>query len=419
MIPIKRNCRFIVDKEKDKIDGRLRYQVRWDGKRVSFLVGYRVELKKWIPDAQRCKANTTHGENKIPASEINNTLQFYESSLEEVFYKFEQEEKSPSKEELRDEYNKLTNRINDSKEYSNIQELFGLFINDQQEKKSWTQHTVKRITTVKNHLKLFDEKLTADKVNDDTMQLFINDQIKKGLKNSTIEKNYKTFKWMLRWANKKGYINTTINETFDTKFKKVTSNEIIYLTWDELIKLYEYDFSKNKPLDKVRDSFCFCCFTGLRFSDVKNLTKDDVYKDHIEIVTQKTIDRLTIELNDFSRSILKKYKKSKTNKALPVISNQKMNKYLKEIGEILKFNTPIKHTYFIGNKRVEEVQPKHKLLTTHCGRRTFVVNALRLGIPSEVIMRWTGHKDYKAMRPYIKIVDELKKEEMKKFNLKP
>ena len=60
--------------------------------------------------------------------------------------------------------------------------------------------------------------------------------------------------------------------------------------------------------------------------------------------------------------------------------------------------------------------PKHEVITTHAGRRTFVVNALRLGIPPSVIMNWTGHNDYKAMKPYIKIVDAAKAENMERFN---
>lgn len=52
----------------------------------------------------------------------------------------------------------------------------------------------------------------------------------------------------------------------------------------------------------------------------------------------------------------------------------------------------------------------------YTGRRTFIVNCLRLGVPAEVIMKWTGHSDYKAMKPYIKIVDKLKVSEMEKFN---
>ena len=57
-------------------------------------------------------------------------------------------------------------------------------------------------------------------------------------------------------------------------------------------------------------------------------------------------------------------------------------------------DTPIRIVYYAGSDRREEVHPKWELLTTHCARRTFVVNALRLGIPAEVIMKWTGHSDF-------------------------
>ena len=65
---------------------------------------------------------------------------------------------------------------------------------------------------------------------------------------------------------------------------------------------------------------------------------------------------------------------------------------------------------------VENGVPKYELLTTHVARRTFVVTALSLGVAADVIMRWTGHSDYKAMKPYIAIVDELKRNSMKKID---
>lgn len=174
-------------------------------------------------------------------------------------------------------------------------------------------------------------------------------------------------------------------------------------------------------LDRVRDVFCFCCFTGLRYSDVAKLTRSDIRDSYFTIVTQKTSDFVKIELNNYSRSILEKYADFpfENNKALPVISNAKMNEYLKELGRLAGLDEPQRVVYFMGNRRHEEVFPKYALLTTHAGRRTFVVNALYLGIPAEVIMRWTGHSDFKSMKPYTKIVDTLKEQEMEKFNRVP
>jgi integrase len=213
----------------------------------------------------------------------------------------------------------------------------------------------------------------------------------------------------------------TIMKEDYTKLLDLDSNskEVIYLEWEELLELYSFKFSENKPsLPAVRDVFCFCCFTGLRYSDVAKLKKSDIKKNHITVVTQKTIDSLIIELNDYSRAILAKYENVglPNDKALPVISNVKMNEHLKEMGKITGLNSSQRIIYFKGSQRYEEVLPKYALLTTHCGRRTFVVNGLRLGIPAEVIMKWTGHSDYKAMKPYVKIVDKLKVSEMEKFD---
>ena len=164
--------------------------------------------------------------------------------------------------------------------------------------------------------------------------------------------------------------------------------------------------------------FLFCCFTGLRYSDVHNLKKSDIRDGYIEITTVKTAERLIIELNNHSKAILDKYKdvEFEGHKALPVISNQKMNDYLKELGELAEINEPVSETYYKGSRRIDTITPKYALLGTHAGRRTFICNALALGIPAQVVMKWTGHSDYKAMKPYIDIADDVKANAMSKFN---
>ena len=238
------------------------------------------------------------------------------------------------------------------------------------------------------------------------------------MRNSTIGKQLGFLKWFIRWALKKGYHQNIAFETFKPKLKN-TPKKVIFLTWDELNKLKSCNIPQNKQyLERVRDVFLFCCFTGLRYSDVYNLRTSDVKADHIEITTVKTADSLVIELNNHSKAILEKYKDVhfEGNKVLPVISNQKMNDYLKELGELAEINEPIRETYYKGNQRIDEVTPKYALLGTHAGRRTFICNALALGIPAQVVMKWTGHSDYKAMKPYIDIADDIKANEMSRFN---
>ena len=166
--------------------------------------------------------------------------------------------------------------------------------------------------------------------------------------------------------------------------------------------------------------FCFCCFTSLRYSDVANLKRTNVFQDYIQVTTIKTYETLRIELNDYSKAILDKYKNETytDNLALPVISNQKMNDYLKELGELCCIDEPVSITYYKGGERYDETYKKYELLTTHCGRRTFISNAIMLGIAPEIVMKWTGHEDYRTMKPYIAIADKAKKDAMDLFNKK-
>lgn len=217
-------------------------------------------------------------------------------------------------------------------------------------------------------------------------------------------------------------ISSTVNGTENARFAIIlpSTKEVIQPHFAVSLKqlLATPIPPKKQYLERVRDVFVFCCFTGLRHSDAYNLTKSDVKDDCIEITTKKTADSLTIELNDVSRSILQKYKDEvlPNNKALPVISNQKMNEYLKELCQLAGFDEEIRETSFQGNKRIDVILPKYELIRTHAGRRSFICNALAAGIPVNVVMKWTGHSDYKVMRPYIDVADKIKAQEMKKLN---
>lgn len=272
---------------------------------------------------------------------------------------------------------------------------------------------------MKNHLSNFREGLNFEFFDEKGL----NDYVAylrevKEMRNSTIGKQLSFLKWFLRWSFKKGYHHNNAFDAYKPKLKS-TQKKIIFLTWEELTELREFEIPANKPsLERVRDVFLFQCFTGLRYSDVFNLRRSDIKSDHIEVTTVKTSDSLIIELNNHSKAILDKYKDVvfEDDKVLPVITNQKMNDYLKELAELAGIDEPIRQTYYRGNERIDEVTPKYALLGTHAGRRTFICNALALGIPPQVVMKWTGYSDYKAMKPYIDIADDIKANAMSKFN---
>lgn len=440
---------FFPDKEGNEVDGykpdaKLRFRIRYDkGKIVAFNVGYRVDLAKWSNEAQRCKPGTTHGKKKISATEINNEIQRLETLADGVFKNYEVAGYMPSADEFRKAFNEANGKEVNG-EYQSTKrgffDIFDEFTRTMGLQNEWTAATFTKFASIKNHLQTYNPDLDLDALSEADMQGFLsymhtvktsNNETRKdrekdyevGLRNTTIAKNVGFVKWFLRWAFSKGYYNGNLHLNWRPRLKGTDGNqkEVIHLTWDELIHLYNFKIAESKQyLARVRDVFCFCCFTSLRYSDVAKLTRADVKDRHISIVTQKTVEGLKIELNDYSKAILDKYKDIhfQGDKALPVISNVKMNEYLKELGELAEISEPQRVVYFKGNERIEEVHPKYALLTTHCGRRTFIVNALYLGIPAEVVMRWTGHSDYKAMKPYIKIVDTLKEQEMNKFNTK-
>ena len=154
-----------------------------------------------------------------------------------------------------------------------------------------------------------------------------------GLRNSTIEKKLGYFRWFLNWATDMGYNSNRAYKSFRPTLKQ-TQKKVIYLTKEELSKVRALELTEdNAYLDPVRDVFLFCCFSGLRHSDANNLRRSDIKGDHIEITTVKTADSISVELNDITKAILEKYKDVpfKDNKALPNLTNQAMNRDVKEL----------------------------------------------------------------------------------------
>ena len=425
---IKRNIIFTLESRKK--DGVLivenvpiRMRVNFASKRIEFTTGYRIDAAKWDSNKQRVRNGCTN-KLKQSASEINASLLGYYTEVQEIFKKFEVEEIMPTPEQIKEAFNALHKPIEEEvkprKSTPNaFYKVFDEFVRDCGRQNDWTDSTYEKFAAVKNHLMNFRDGLTFDFFDEKGLNDYVTYlRDVKEMRNSTIGKQLSFLKWFLRWAFKKGLHQNNAYDSYKPKLKS-TQKKIIFLTWEELNKLREFEIPAAKQaLDRVRDVFLFQCFTGLRYSDVFNLRKSDIKGDHIEVTTVKTSDSLIIELNKHSKAILDKYKDVafEDDKVLPVITNQKMNDYLKELAELAGIDEPVRQTYYRGNERIDEVTPKYALLGTHAGRRTFICNALALGIPPQVVMKWTGHSDYKAMKPYIDIADDIKANAMSKFN---
>ena len=274
--------------------------------------------------------------------------------------------------------------------------------------------------SLKNHLNNFQmnnkRKVTFDNIDYSFFSEFQNflinfrsERIPKGLGNITIAKLLSTLKTFLNYARVTGV--QVSNRYKDFKIKK-ENLEVIALTNDEFETLYHYDLTNNKKLAQVRDVFCFSCATGLRYSDLAQLKREHIKKEEIRLTITKTKELLSIPLNQFSSSILERY--ISKHRPLPIISNQKMNDYIKELCKKAKISEPVQIVRYRGAKREEILYPKHDLISVHTGRKTFCTLSLEKGMSAEEVMKISGHKDYKSFSRYVKITDQRTKFVMNK-----
>lgn len=225
-----------------------------------------------------------------------------------------------------------------------------------------------------------------------------------GFTNNGFGKVIKILKSILNDASSNGY---NMYNHYKHKNFKASKEDVdhIYLNENELQKLIDLDLSKQKKMDKIRDLFIVGCYTGLRFSDFSQLRPEHIVGNTIRIKTQKTDHWVTIPLFGPVKAIIEKYKD--TSHVLPKsVTNQTMNRRLKELGQMGGINDNVLTVRKSGNKRIENVQSKYDLITTHSARRSFATNMFKRGIPSRVIMQITGHKTEKAFATYIKVSQE-------------
>lgn len=430
---LKRNITFMPERRKK--DGviqeenvPIRLRVNFGGGRIDFSTGYRIDVAKWDAVRQRVRNGCTN-RAKQSSAEINADLNRMESILQDIFKGFEVRGETPSFAQVREAFNAAWNGDDapgeaeaDEPEGISFFAAFDEFLTEEARLSGWAQNTLKNFKSGKRHLEEYErsvgQPLTFDYFSEAGMTAYQEYLLGLDMKSSTIQKQIKYVKWFLKWALKKEYHSATRFQNFSPKLKS-TDKKVIFLTDGELERLERYAIPASKRyLERVRDVFLFCCYSGLRYSDVANLRPGNIRENHIEVTTQKTSDNLLIDLNRHTRDILAKYADMhfKDGRALPVISNQRMNTYLQELCRLAGIDDIVRETAFVGNRKVVTETPKYELVTTHCGRRTFICKALSLGIPVQVVMKWTGHKDYKAMRPYIDIADSVKASAMSKFD---
>ncbi|MDR1503476.1 MAG: site-specific integrase [Prevotella sp.] len=414
---------FIQKQYSNNDEYTIRISIRWrffnekKNQCVAINVGHTISPDKWDSELSRVKKRAVN-KKYISAFEINREIHNKEEIVDTAFKKFEFQERIPSKKELRDTINHLLGKnVGKPRELITVQDAFGAYILDLSNMKTLSLSTYAKLKSVRNILNEFDSDLRLDEVTkpklDDYVMYLMTER---GLQNTSIKKNMTFIRTFLKYCEDRRLMDTDW-KGHSIELKIVAGKNVIFLDLNELNRVYNLEFPEDKKyLERIRDIFCFQCLTSLRYSDVSQLDKKDIADNYVNVVTEKTDKILQIPLSNKALSILSKYKDIDDVKALPVISNQKMNDYIKEVCYLAGIDQNVTKTYFKGKERITETYKKYELISTHTARRTFICIALANGVTPETVMRITGHTDYKSMQPYIDVTDKAKIEAVSIFD---
>ncbi len=308
--------------------------------------------------------------------------------------------------------------------------------------------SLKIYATTKNHLLDFERAknvhIKLDSI-DTTFfmkfQNYLNFDDSKKLTNTTVAKILKTLKTIINFARNHKGVSMPNYKGFVVKREELP---VIALTQDEFKRMVELDLSdgnkyvihtitnrnakKNskgeslaKPekigysvLDRVRDFYVFGSVTGLRFSDLEQLQWEHIKDGAIDLTQLKTASQVYIPLNKIALSILEKNKGN--HKPLFCISNQKSNKYIKEVAKLANINDLVERIVFRGNERVSEMHEKWTLTSMHQARRNFITYCLQKGMQERDVASFSGHAPgSKAFGRYVATNNEYKRSLMKRI----
>jgi site-specific recombinase XerD len=366
-----------------------------NGKRLDKSTGKYIDPTKWSTEAGRMKGTSEE------ARTINSHLDTLISKNANIEKKLIAVDKDITAEVFN---NVLTGKSEKQRTLVPIFQNHNNQIKALVETGEYSQGTLERYKTSLSHtIEFMKWKFNITDINIKDIDLaFVTDydfylRTERSCGNNTTVKYIKNFKKIIQIC----IDNRWIAENPFTKYKgKIKEIERDFLTESEIETIYNKKFSCER-LIQVRDIFVFCCFTGLAYIDVKQLTSEHIgigidgnkwiFKNR-----QKTDTSSKIPLLPIPEQIMAKYathpKCLNEGTILPVLSNQKMNSYLKEIGDVCGIKTE---------------------LTFHLARHSFATSiTLTNGVPIESVSKMLGHTNIRTTQHYAKVVDRKVSDDM-------
>jgi len=392
---------FLLKRARQKSNGEIPIYVRitLSSKRVELSTGIYTSPEKWDESGQQIKGRTE------TAQVFNNRLDKIQSEIQDHYNQL----KSSG-----EEFNVLSikNKLLNIDESKNILKVFDYYLSSILDKlnKGYSMETYKHYKSSRKRLAKFikykyrKSDFPLDTINYKFLNAF-DVYLKKEFKvhQNTAWNYHKHLRRVLNLAVSMDYILKNPYSKFKVGLEE-THRE--FLTIEELSRIENKEIHIER-LNAVRDIFVFACYTGLSYSDISKLNKNHLRKgidkkEWIIIDRTKTNNRCRIPILPKAKEILKQYENYPKNLSkgllLPVLTNQKMNSYLKELGDICNIT---------------------KSITMHMARHTFATSVtLSNGVPIETVSKILGHTSLKTTQIYAKILDHKISEDMGKLQTK-
>lgn len=365
-IYVSMNTKIVPRKYPGKKKAPLYLHITGLGKRERLHLDVDITLKNWCPIQQRVKFDKETGRLH---SDTNLILENIEAKITNIktVYRLSEQVLTPFK--LKKELIEDLPRVN----------FCAFFENALQNEKPKLKHsTYKKIKGILSKLKKYDDMIIFSDMSLNWFERYRTYLYKIGNKKTTVNSNIKVIKKFVRIALKSG-IKIPCNID-DIKIGS-TAGSRVALDSQEVIRLQKYFYSDfvNERHQLIVGYFLFSCFTGLRFTDVMNLTRDHVLQDYIQFTAEKVNKTQTITLNNSVKKIIYHNEKLFVDK----FSNEHINRELKIIAKNLGIC---------------------KTVTFHVSRHTFATSFLRAGGKIEKLQQLLGHSDLRMVMVYVHIV---------------
>lgn len=356
-----------------------------------YLNNERIELENtglstlpgnWCSEKNRCKGRSTE------AAQNNAELDRIESDLQHIFRRFEFSELLCLERIKAEYYGTMKSDVSLMEFWDQFLERLAPEVNVTRTKASYGKYDV-----LKRHFAHFlqvrykrkDVKMTELNYTMMTeFQTFMLNTLK--LKYNTVMRSLRNFKTVTIQAQKHGLL---LKDPFVNMKLRQKCEDRGFLTDEEINQLLNHKF-EIKRLEQVRDIFIFSCFTGLAYIDMAKLTRENIVvmdgREWIMTRRQKTDVPTNILLLNIPKKLIEKYAGvDPKGRLLPIITNQRMNAYLKEIADLCGIE---------------------KNLTCHVARHTFATMALSKGVPIESVSKMLGHTNVRTTQLYARITNK-------------